>query len=116
MIHDDGRKLALETKVFQAAVSQFAENPKFYERQQIEYTHETHTKQQIRSIVDREPAIKTIIREVLDRLLTRGINEGIDIRNKYYSLLREVKALPQEEASKKIQTDINGDLKTKYIN
>jgi hypothetical protein len=42
--------------------------------------------------------MKGIIREVLDRLLTRGINEGIDIRNKYYSLLRELIALPQEEA------------------
>jgi hypothetical protein len=42
--------------------------------------------------------MKNVIREVLDRLLTRGINEGIDIRNKYYSLLREVSALPREEA------------------
>lgn len=116
MIHDEGRKLALETEVFKAAVFQFAENPKFYERQTIEFSHETHTKQQIKSIVDREPAFKTIIREVLDRLLTRGINEGIDIRNKYFSLLREVKSLPQAEASKKILADISGDLKTKYIN
>jgi hypothetical protein len=95
MIHEEGRKLALETEVFQHAVTQFAENPKFYERQTIESSHEIHTKQQIRSIVDRDPAMKVIFREVLDRLLTRGINEGKDIRNKYFSLLREVKAMPQ---------------------
>lgn len=95
MIHEEGRKLALETEVFQAALFQFAENPKFYERQQIEPTHEINTRQQIRSLVDRDPAMKVVFRESLDRLLERGINEGKDIRNKYYSLLREVKGMPQ---------------------
>lgn len=39
--------------------------------------------------------MKIVFRESLDRLLERGINEGKDIRNKYYSLLREVKGMPQ---------------------
>ncbi len=38
------------------------------------------------------------------------------MRNKYFLLLREVKGMPKEEAIKKITSDINGDLKTKYIN
>ena len=44
---------------------------------------------QFKSIIDREPLFKDQIRETLDNLATKANDQAIQIRDQYYSVLKE---------------------------
>jgi predicted P-loop ATPase/GTPase len=46
-------------------------------------------KMQFKSIIDREPLFKDQIRETLDNLATKAVDQAIQIRDQYYSVLKE---------------------------
>jgi predicted P-loop ATPase/GTPase len=53
-------------------------------------------KMQFKSIIDREPLFKDQIRETLDNLATKAIDQAIQIRDQYYSVLKESIELGKE--------------------
>jgi hypothetical protein len=51
---------------------------------------------QFKSIIDREPLFKDQIRETLDNLATKAVVQAIQIRDQYYSVLKESIELGKE--------------------